>query len=346
MNLEAAFLRLVAFGETERRRLLRIITTQLRAGLPLGQIFRSLEEYGHSPAIRRLGRQSQRDQVETGLFTGHWDSSGLWPRRDALLLQVAERQGALPEVTEILEAGSSEKVSWWKVVGQPNMIWAGSALMTVAILLGTMTQADLIRMYSTEEPRALMYGTFVQQWGPALLLIGAGVTVVYRIMRRRLGWPLRGLCHKAGMFLAADRLYAARICRLLTTLFSLGLSWSESMNIARKLEAGNPYHRDIFGRVQGALDRGEGVAEALRYAHLLDLRYANYLRSLAPEGDTDSLCVGLPLVADLLELDVASALEDIRYFVTAASLAITGLIIFALLPLAFGEGLNLGGEPV
>ena len=343
MNLEAAFLRLVAFGETERRRLLRIITTQLHAGLPLGQIFRSLEEFGHSPAIRRLGRQSQRDQVETGLFTGRWDTSGLWPRRDALLLQVAERQGALPEVTKILEAGSSEKVSWWKVVGQPNMIWVGSALMTVAILLGTMTQADLIRQYSTEEPRALLYGAFVQQWGLPLLITALGATVAYRVLRRTLDWPLRGLCQKVALFLAADRLYAARNCRLLATLFSLGLSWSESMEIARKIDAGDPYRQTSLGRVQAAINRGDGVAEALRSAHLLDQRYANYLRSLAPEGDTGSLCVGLPLVADLLELDVASVLEDIRFFVTAVSLAITGLIIFALLPLAFGEGLSLGG---
>ena len=341
MNPEAAFLRLVAFGETERSRLLRIITTQLRAGLPLGRIFRGLEEFGHSPAIRRLGRQSQRDQAETGLFTGRWDSSGLWPRRDALLLQVAERQDALPEVTEILEAGARENVSWWQVVGQPNLIWVGSALMTLAILLGTMSQAELIRQYSVEEPRALMYGAFVQQWGPALLLLGAGLTIAYRILRRSLGWPLRGLCHKAGLFLAADRLYAARICRLLTTLFSLGLSWSESVEIARKIDAGAPCRQASLGRVQAAINRGDGVAEALRFAHLLDQRYANYLRSLAPEGDTGSLCAGLPLVADLLELDVASALEDIRYFVTAASLAITGLIIFALLPLALGEGLNL-----
>ena len=345
MNLEAAFLRMVSFGETERSRLLRIITTQLRAGLPLGQIFRSLEEYGHSPAIRRLGRQSQRDQVETGLFTGHWDSSGLWPRRDALLLQVAERQGALPEVTEILEAGASEKVSWWQVVGQPNMIWVGSALMTVVILLGTMSQADLIRQYSSEEPRALLYGAFVQKWGLPLLLAALSASTTYLALRRRLDWPLRGMCLKAGLFLASDRLNAARSCRLLATLFGLGLSWSESMEIARKLETGNPCHESALRRAQSAINRGDGVAEALRFAHLLDQRYANYLRSLAPEGDTDSLCAGLPLVADLLELDVASALEDIRYFVTAASLAITGLIIFALLPLAFGEGLSLGGEP-
>ena len=344
MKAQTAFLRMLSFGPGERSRLLHIISTQLRAGLPLGQIFKGLEQYGHSPAIRLLGRQAQRDQTETGLFTGRWDRSGLWPRRDALLLQVAERQAALPEVTEILQAGADVKISWWSVVGQPNLIWVGSAVMTVAILLGTMTQADLIRQFSETEPRALLYGAVVQQWGPPLLVAGLSLTAVYLLLRRSLGWPLRGLGYLLGLFRTSDRLHAAGVCRLLATLFGLGLSWAESLGTVRRIDVGQPCREAMLNRAQTRIDDGDGVAAALQDAHLLDERYANYLRSLAPAGETDGLCVGLPLVADLIELDVASTLEDLRYFITAVSVAIAALIIFALLPLAFGEGLNLGGE--
>ncbi len=338
-SLKSLWLQGVAFNAEERSRFLKVLTTQMEAGLSDAKVYTNLAEYGYSAEVRELARQSLAGQLDTGLFTGNWDKNGYWPKRAGLLLQVAEKNRVLPEMAQVLQLESEKSLSFFPCVITPNLQWIGAAVLMVAILLAMMTQLHLIEPMMTHEPEFARYGRFLQQWGLALVVLGSMLWTLHAIGSTRLRHPWRTWLAGIGVYRIADRLFAAAACDLVASLLKLGISPVNTVETVRRIHEDQPIRCEMLGNVIAELNGGQSFAIALR-GNLLDARFAQFLLSLSPDQDSLSLSRGLPLVSGLLREEVTTTFQNLRFLVMFVSLIVASTIIFALLPVMFGEGLS------
>ena len=337
--LQALYHQQFLFPQKERDRLLRVISLRVRAGMSLADLFLSLDAIG-TKNYKRIAAMSMESHGETGYYTAKWTKSHMWPKRDALLLTLGERQGAIADVADVLRNRMEDRLSFFSQVVSPNVMWLFGMLAMVATVIYLMSQLDLIMRFMEEEPSFVLYGRLMQDYGVLALSLLAGAWLAHQMAGARLHGPPRQWLRKVGVFAVLDRKFAIDLMRLWHILFRLGVSPVDSVLAVMTLYDGQPQRVAALSEALARIDAGAPFPRAIAGDCLPDA-YANFLSSMSPMGDMEECRNAFPIIAQMLEDDAEGALAECKWIMQFAFILPMLGLIFSVLPLVTGAGMTM-----
>ncbi len=325
----------ISFNRIEKGRFLRIMQAQVKAGISWGDMFYNMQKNGQTSPTKQLAILALEGYERYGSYITNWRGQGYWNEVEMELLVSAEQTGMLEEIASIIEGISAPQRSFFTAVLVPCAQWIISALLMMGILLGSLTQEDLLQRIGGGDIATLRYAHLLADWGPLVALIIALFCVAYLAARRFITMPLRGQLRKAGGFSLYDRQFGATMARLLAVFLEQGFAPAESLCKSGAIYLSHPAKTDMINQAIREIDAGIKMSDSLK--DILRPEQSELLQMLAPNEDSVSLARSLRGIANILDEAIDQIMATTRTSIQIISLIIFGGLTFILMELLTGS---------
>lgn len=335
--LEALWCR-ITFSWSERNRLYNLIIDILDNGFSESEMYSLLASEGYSDEVRKVGALSLSGKDETGLFTGLWGQT-MFPPIEAALLTVGERNGNMKEMIRVIRESKAKDLSFGNSVLAPVSKVFIAFISLTALLMYFGTSRELFAKLSDggEPPGYVVWGEILIAWWPWVLL-GVGALIgMYVLGHYVLSESVRRQMYPTTLYAVSDRLFSLDVCGLLNSLMRAGESQASALAVLVTIYDGGRKEKLLREALERVND-GEMLAMALS-GNVMEVKHAQYLASLAPIGDSESLMKALPaaraFVKEFARMSLTRQLWVFRFVLGIP----TGWFVWQTLPLLTGGGM-------
>ena len=334
-----AIYRMLFFNAEQRMMFLFALESQVNAGLPLSRVIRQLGAGAHTKPQERLIDSALSQEMAGDYYTSAWGTEGLFPRTDAALLTVAEQYSALDRMTAILREKDDTSLSYAICVIQPNVMIGCGALMSLAILLGLLTQESTFMRFIDEPPAWIVVGHTILDWGIPVLLGMLGIYLGYEIGDRIIKGERREQVKRyLHLYINRDRKFALTMLRTARHLIDMGVSGTETFRTIERIYSTHPAHREMIADATVRIDSGGTFVDAID-RNIVEHRQAMYLRQIAPNAEQEELVRGIHAMNVAISQEVQNEYRGIK-LVLMFILGMAMLwIAYLVLPTLLGEGM-------
>ena len=329
-SLQNTLFRAFIFTRTAQLRILGSLQVQLKAGLGVAESFGYQKDVTKDHQVKRVADMAL-SAISTGQpFPSLFSRNGYFTLSDARLLEVAERNGALIEVIDLMQKEADPEESFAGTVIFAQMQWIFGFVAMVAITMYGVNYERMMTFGDAPPQTFFLIGHWLNAnilWMLGLLL---GGLFLYRHFRHGLTGRFRLQLRELGIFGVHDRQQIIRLLELLVVLFRHGVpqreAVEESLGIqftTRSQQQG--YMATTLRRCLNALRAGQSMIDGLD--QLLSREHVTLLLLQAGRGTPDDLARSLAVLVDIIRHELRGQLK-----IAAALVAgITALGAFALL---------------
>ena len=327
------------FGWDERRRAFGAIVDLLGSGFSESEIYSLLSTNGYSDEVKALARTALAGKDLTGLFCSQWGVV-MVPLKEALLLEMGERNGNFQEMVKIISGLRTSGLTFLSAV----VAKLAQMVLSLAMLLGLLvyfgTQASRFARSSNDgsQPAFVEAGLFISAWWPVALGVAVGLAAVYYLSEWRLPKAARRAAYRVELFVVRDRKFAAEALDLVHALMRAGSSHAQALLFLRGVYRRGFRRRMVLEAIE-RVDDGYPLGVAFQ-DNVLERSHANFLQSVSPLGDSESMMKALPMVSSLIKEYTHNSLRR-QFYIWGTVFGIpTAWATWSLLPLITGAGLT------
>lgn len=324
------------FSPTEQALIMRQLATLLKSGQPLADALHALTR-GEQPARVRSVLAAVRAQVLEGqslavamsAFPRHF------PELVTASISAGERAGRLNEVMLRLAAHAQQR----ERVGRSAMLALLYpillAVLSVAVVAGLVTYVvpRVVRVFATYQQKLpwptellISISDILRNYGPVLMLVGAGLTVLvvalYRQPERRQRWQASWLrLPLIGRLIRATE--AARFTRTLAILLGSAVPMVDALRVAARVVSTMPVRAAVL-QAAAQVREGKSLARSLQNGKWLPVVSLQLIDSGEQSGDLAFL---LDQAAEIQEQELDSVVGVITSLAQPILILFVGLMV-------------------
>lgn len=343
-KIQQALFRAFVFSRSSQLRVLSSLQVQLKAGLGVAESFGYQKEVSKDHQVRRVADMAL-SAISTGRsFASLFATSGYYSLSDARLLEVAERNGALIEIIDLMQREADPEESFASTCIVEQMQWIFGLIAMIAIT-----------MYGVEYERMMSFGG-----GPQLLFFAMGhwlnayfwwlvggflaAYLLYRRARFRVVGNLRLKLREIGIFGVHDRQQIIRLLELLVVLFRNGVPQREAVEEALSIQfTSSSQQRSYLAvslrRCLNALRAGQSVIEGMDY--LLSDEHTTLLLLQAGRGTPDDLAKSMAVLVDIMRHELRGQLKIVAGIIAAISALGAFAFLVPMINVLMGAGFQM-----
>lgn len=331
------------FDEDKRSLFLTIISSQVKSGRPLQDIFKTMSR-SDNRHYRALAKKSLNP--ESDYFAS--DYSGFFPATTAKLLVLAQKFNSVPTfIDSTINNPHRKALSIFSTCVIPSITEIGLCLVSTILFILLYLYNDLLidSFADFSVSYAYMAGEFLVS-NALLLTMTVGIFVaLYFYNLRNPASTREDLKKSAGFYRFSDAKFAIEMFRIIGIMTAnssqRGISVRTLINDLAGVYGTNNLRRHQFAIVRKEIGRGRPLHEAIRAANFLDKDSLELFRGLAPTESISEISKASHAVADLL---TERTKVEIRFFGKSMSFCLLlylSLAFMAIIQISMGAGTNL-----